>query len=168
LRGGFEVTNGNWTFEELGLEDELEKVREEALSYSAKHELLHEMIREFYGKGDFESDTVEYLRQKIAAVTARTNTLHDVRKYLRNLKNGVPLHVRPTVGRFMTRFGLTEEQSKLFLDIHKSHMAAMGSDNQAKYSLAAVRNVVWDREDDCIKVYYDDIWWHYDRRGQWY
>lgn len=65
-------------------------------------------------------------------------------------------------------FELTEEQEKLFLRVHKRHMAMNGTSNQKKYALENVRNVEWDGKKDCLKVYYDDEWWHYDERGQWW
>lgn len=63
---------------------------------------------------------------------------------------------------------LTDEQKQLFLNVHKSHMKAMGTDNQKKYALENVKKVVWDEKEQTVNVYYEDIWWHYDKRGCWY
>jgi hypothetical protein len=63
---------------------------------------------------------------------------------------------------------LSEVQKVMFLQIHKNHMKAMGSDNQKKYALENVQKVVWDKRENCLKVYYEDNWWHYDTRGTWY
>lgn len=66
------------------------------------------------------------------------------------------------------KFGLTHEQAKLFVSVHKQHMKAMGTENQRKYALANISKVIWDPKDKCIKVYYPDVWWHYDNRGGWW
>lgn len=63
---------------------------------------------------------------------------------------------------------LTENQAKFFQRMHKKHMSAMGTDNQIKYALENLKKIVWDKKLDCLKVYYQDIWWHYDKRGCWY
>jgi hypothetical protein len=164
------ATNTNWSFEELtfDFQNDYEKVREDFHAYSAKSQLLHEMIMERYQIKDFESEVVKVLEKKRGEINALSDKFYDVQKYLNNLRKGYPFNVSRRVGRCMVEFGLTQEQAELFLNIHKCHMAAMGSENQTKYSLAYVRNVIWDAEDDCLKVYYDDIWWHYDRRGCWW
>lgn len=66
------------------------------------------------------------------------------------------------------KFNLTLEQHEMFIQIHKSHMKAMGTDSQRKYAMENVKNVIWDKKENCLKVYYDDTWWHYDTRGCWY
>jgi hypothetical protein len=164
------TTTNNWTFEELSFDIQMayEKAREEWIAYSAKGQLLHEMIMERYQIKDFESDVLNFLDQKQMEISAKRDKLYDVQKYLNNLGKGYPFNVGPRVGRCMVKFGLTQEQAEIFINIHKSHMAAMGSEDQKKYSFAHIQNVIWDAEDDCLKVYYDDIWWHYDRRGNWY
>jgi hypothetical protein len=63
---------------------------------------------------------------------------------------------------------LTDEQKRLFLRVHQSHMKAMGSDNQKKYALENVQKVTWDKKENCLKVYYKDIWLHYNEKGDWY
>jgi hypothetical protein len=164
------MTVTNWTFDELQLEFVLdyEKANEKYYAYSAKSELLHEMIIDCYKKKDFDSEIVKLLDSKITEVKKQRDKFYDVSRYLQNLKNGYPFHVRSSVGRYMVKFGLTQEQAEMFLSIRKKHKAAMGSENQKKYSLAHVQNVIWDATDDCLKVYYDDIWWHYDRNGCWW
>lgn len=72
------------------------------------------------------------------------------------------------VAKLKAKFKLTTEQFEMFLRIHKSHMRAMGTDNQKKYSLENLKKIVWDKKENCLKVYYEDIWWHYDTRGCWY
>jgi hypothetical protein len=164
------AANTNWTFEELSFDfqNDYEKAREDFHAHSAKSQLLHEMIMERYQVKDFESEVVKVLEKKRVEIRDQADKLYDVQKYLNNLTKGYPFNVPPRVGRHMVKFGLTQEQAEMFLNIHKSHMAAMGSENQKKYGLAYVENVIWDAEEDCLKVYYEDIWWHYDRRGQWY
>jgi hypothetical protein len=164
------ATNTNWTFEELSFDFKTayEKAREEWIDCSAKCQLLHEMIMDRYQIKDFESEVLKVLEEKRVEIKTQEDKLYDIQKYLNNLTKGYPFNVSPRVGRHMVKFGLTLEQSEMFLNIHKSHMAAMGSENQKKYSLAYVENVIWDQEEDCLKVYYDDIWWHYDRRGCWW
>lgn len=63
---------------------------------------------------------------------------------------------------------LTETQQQLFLRVHEKHLKAMGTDNQRKYALENVKKVAWDREEQTVNVYYEDTWWHYDKRGCWY
>jgi hypothetical protein len=164
------ATNTNWSFEELTFDFQVdyEKVREDFHAYSAKSQLLHEMILERYQVKDFESEIVKVLEKKRVEIRDQADKLYDVSKYLNNLTKGYPFNVGPRVGRFMVRFNLTQEQAEMFINIHKSHMSAMGSEDQKKYSFAYVENVIWDETEDCLKVYYDDIWWHYDRSGQWY
>lgn len=66
------------------------------------------------------------------------------------------------------RFKLSPAHFDWFMQIHREHMKAWGLEGQKKYSLPNVRDVIYDREEDCLKVYYDDTWWHYDKRGCWY
>jgi hypothetical protein len=164
------MTVVTWTFEELTFDFQMdyEKVREEWIAYSTKTQLLHEMILERYRLKDFDSETLQFLDQKMMQIRTKADTLYNVKKYLNNLKDGMPFNVSRHVGRYMVKFGLTQEQAEMFLNIHKSHIAAMGSENQKKYGLAYVENVIWNAEKDCLKVYYEDIWWHYDRRGCWW
>lgn len=63
---------------------------------------------------------------------------------------------------------LTKDQAKLFQSMHKKHLSAMGTEMQKKYSLENLKKVVWDNSENCLKVYYDDNWWHYDSRGCWF
>lgn len=162
------TNNKNWTFDGLGLELELEKVRAEYMALSAKSQLLHEMIMERYAIKDFDSETVQYLRNKEKNLRAHSDVLHDVTNYLRSLVRGYPFNVRLSVGRYMKKFGLTVEQSELFLNTHRKHMNAMGLEDKNRYSLSQVRNVVWDAAEQCIKVYYLDVWWHYTQKHEWY
>jgi hypothetical protein len=63
---------------------------------------------------------------------------------------------------------LSEEQKKMFIRIHNNHMKAMGSENQRKYAKENLKKILWDAKENCLKVYYEDVWWHYDTRGCWY
>lgn len=65
-------------------------------------------------------------------------------------------------------YGLTKEQAEMFLNTHEKHMKAFGTENQKKYALENVRSVKWDEESKTVNVYYDDIWWHYTKNGEWY
>lgn len=47
-------------------------------------------------------------------------------------------------------------------------MQAFGTKNQKKYALINVKDIVWDEDEDCLKVYYEDEWWHYTRELEWY
>ncbi|MBZ9536668.1 hypothetical protein KGR20_21120 [Cytobacillus oceanisediminis] len=62
---------------------------------------------------------------------------------------------------------LTEPQQELFILTHNRHMKSMGADNQKKYSLKQLKKISWDRKENCLKVYYDDIWWKYLSNGNW-
>jgi hypothetical protein len=69
---------------------------------------------------------------------------------------------------YYEKFKLATEHFEWFMRTHRIHLKAWGTDNQKKYSLPNVRDVIYDKDEDCLKVYYDDEWWHYDRRGTWY
>ncbi|WML38671.1 hypothetical protein RCG19_15900 [Neobacillus sp. OS1-2] len=66
------------------------------------------------------------------------------------------------------KFKLSSEHFNWFMLVHRQHMQAFGTENQKKYSLPNILDVKYDKQEDCLKVYYKDIWWHYDRRGHWY
>lgn len=66
------------------------------------------------------------------------------------------------------KFKLSREHYEWFIKTHRAHMQAWGMENQKKYSLPNVRDVKYDKREDCLKVYYEDVWWHYDRRGEWW
>lgn len=68
----------------------------------------------------------------------------------------------------MTKFNLTEEQSELFLEIQRKHLNGMGEEMRRKYTLYRIKDLVWDQEEDCLKVYYDDVWWHYGKDLTWW
>jgi hypothetical protein len=56
---------------------------------------------------------------------------------------------------------LTLEQRVLFHRVHAKHLAAWGTEARKKRTLDHIIKVVWDREKDCLKVYFDDgEWWH--------
>ena len=45
----------------------------------------------------------------------------------------------------------------------------MGTDEQKKRTLDNVTRIIWDEEEQCLKVYYKDgEWWHYGADGEWY
>lgn len=157
-----------WTFEELGLEDEYERVNSEYHKYAAKRDLLNEMISERFKMKDFNSETVQFLEAKENVIREKTNIFCDVSNYLSSLKRGYPFHVSLRIGRLMTKFNLTREQSELFLEIHMKHLSAMGEEMRKKYTFYRIKNIVWDLEEDCLKVHYDDIWWHYEKDHTWW
>jgi hypothetical protein len=165
------VATVTWSFEELGLTDELDKLKEEYFALQSQHELLRAMVDEFRQKGDYGSETVKYLRDKEDFVWKKYMTVWDIKRYIDRLKRGYPFNVSIVVGMNMTRFGLTPEQSELFLEVHKKHFNAFeeGSEQQRKRSRANITNVNWSDKDDCLHVHYDDgQWWHYCKDGTWY
>lgn len=162
------TVNENWTFEELGLEYEYEKVYEEYNVFHIKHGFIHELLREVIKKGDMESDAYKFLDKKKDLISERVDTLSAIQRYLWNIKDGIPFNISRSVYRQMEKHGLTKEQAELFLSVHRSHKKAMGTENQQKYALHYVRKVTWNEKENCLHVHYDDIWWHYDRRGQWW
>jgi hypothetical protein len=70
--------------------------------------------------------------------------------------------------RISNKFNLSIKQTDLLLQTHTSHMEAMGSQGKEKYSLRNIRKVLWDEKELCLKVYFDDVWWHYCKDGTWY
>lgn len=154
--------------EELDIRSALEEVRGTIGPLLVKHEHLHEMLREFYDKKDFDSETVIYLLRKINELNKRLDTLDKVRDYLINMYDGIPFQVNMRVGRYMKRFGLTEDQAQLLMDVHNDHWQSMGSEDREKYLLAAARNVEWIEEEKCLHVHFEDAWWLYLSNGSWY
>lgn len=57
-------TEQTWIFEELGLEDEYERVNAEYYKYDAKRDLLNEMISERFKMKDFNSEKIQFLEAK--------------------------------------------------------------------------------------------------------
>lgn len=155
-------------FEELDLKKASEEVREELDPLYNKHAYLHEMIREFYAKNDLESETVKYLDKKLDELNARLDTLHTVQKYLANLAVGAPFYVNRRVGLYMARFELSEDKAQLLVDVYREHKKSMGTKDQNKYKLAAVRKVEWDEEENCLHVHFKDTWFHYCSDRTWY
>ncbi len=154
--------------DDIDLEPVLREVRKELDPLYVKHELLHEMVREFYAKKDYDSETVIYLLRKIDQLNRRLEVLQKVRDNLANLEQGVPFNVNRRVGRYMARFGLSEEQAQLFIDVYKKHKNSMDTEDQNTYSLATLRKVEWVEEESCLHVHFEDAWWHYSVDGSWY
>jgi hypothetical protein len=155
-------------FESLDLNDAIEGVIEELNPFYAKHEYLHEMLRDFYDSKNFESETARYLRGKIEDLNERIEILRKVRDYLSNMVDGVPFQVNRRVGRYMARFSLTEDQGKLLVETYREHRKSMKTEEQRKYLLTAVTNVEWVEEDNCLHIHFEDEWWHYSTSGTWY
>lgn len=63
---------------------------------------------------------------------------------------------------------LTEEQKNLFNRVHKAHMKMFGLEMQRKYAIENIKEIKWNKKENCIEVYYVDNWCHYDQRGHWY
>jgi D-alanyl-D-alanine dipeptidase len=69
----------------------------------------------------------------------------------------------------INKFNLKSEIFELFMAVHAKHLAAWGTEARKKRTLEHITKVVWDQEEDCLKVYYDDgEWWHYTKRHEWY
>ena len=64
---------------------------------------------------------------------------------------------------------LSQLHAELFHSIHAKHLKALGTDEQSKRSLTNVTRVMWDEEEQCLKVWYSDgEWWHYGADGEFY
>jgi hypothetical protein len=64
---------------------------------------------------------------------------------------------------------LSNEQLELFHLTYHRHQRVMGKEMRTRYSRHNITKVVWDQEDDCLKVYYDNgDWLHYTRKFEWY
>ncbi|WP_226677267.1 hypothetical protein [Mesobacillus jeotgali] len=155
-------------FEQLEIEAPLKEVREKLDPLYVKHECLHEMLQELYGKKDFDSETVIYLLRKIDELNKRMDILRDIRNYLTNMVDGVPFYVNTRVGMYMARFGLAEEQAQLLVGVYKEHRKSMGLEDRKKFLLAAARKVEWVEEENCLHVHFKDTWWHYGQDGSWW
>lgn len=64
--------------------------------------------------------------------------------------------------------GLSDEQKQLFDRVYSRHMAAMGTEKRKKYSVDHLKEIKWNETEKCLEVYYNDDWWHYDTKGDWY
>jgi hypothetical protein len=68
----------------------------------------------------------------------------------------------------MKMFDLTEEQYQLLLRVHAEHMKYCGSELKKKYTLDNAKSSVGRKREDCLKIYFDDIWWHYTKTLEWW
>ncbi|WML44061.1 hypothetical protein [Neobacillus sp. PS3-40] len=61
----------------------------------------------------------------------------------------------------MKKFKLTDDQYDLFIRTHTKHLAAFweGSAEKEKRTLDHVKNVKWDKKDNCLKIYFLDGEW---------
>lgn len=164
------MTN-QWTFEELGLAHELEKISEERIALEAQHRLLNEMLNEFYRKDDYDSEMVNYLQAKQKSYWSKLNIIWDIKRYLGRLEKGYPFHVSYRTGHYMKKFGLPADQAELLADVHTKHLSSFEqySDQWKKRIRGHIEKVEWEEEEDCFHVHYDDgEWYHYNRRGEWW
>lgn len=65
-------------------------------------------------------------------------------------------------------FGLTADQYFLFLEVHVKHLKACGDELRKKRCLSKIKDIKWCDKDECIKVYYQDEWFHYTKKHEWY
>lgn len=60
-----------------------------------------------------------------------------------------------------------KEQMELFKRVYTKHISYMGMEKRKQ--LGNVENVVWDTEEKCLKVYFENgDWWHYTTSEEWY
>ncbi|WP_371069112.1 hypothetical protein [Sediminibacillus sp. JSM 1682029] len=64
---------------------------------------------------------------------------------------------------------LTDQQRAIFARTHVQHQEAMGLEKSKEYGIQNVKELRWDDEENCLKVYFaNGDWWHYTPNGQWY
>lgn len=64
---------------------------------------------------------------------------------------------------------LTPEQRFLFTKTYTKHLASMGTTKRSNYTEKHIKNVIWDEEENCLKVYFNNgDWWHYSTNEEWY
>ncbi|WP_338709212.1 hypothetical protein [Paenibacillus amylolyticus] len=64
---------------------------------------------------------------------------------------------------------LTEEQKQLLKETNRRHQRAWESEKKkAEHSVEQMKKVEWDRQEKCLKVYYEKDWYHYSLDGSWY
>lgn len=79
------------------------------------------------------------------------------------------LNVNNLLGINHKTFDLTVEQFDLFKTVYIKHLNAMDTDARKKRTIEHVESIVWDSEEKCLKVYFDDSeWWHYTKDLTWY
>lgn len=64
---------------------------------------------------------------------------------------------------------LTKAQKELFEKTYEAHLAMMGEGMRKKYGPEQLKEIKWDREENCLKVYWkgDTDWFHYRIKGMW-
>lgn len=65
---------------------------------------------------------------------------------------------------------LTEIQKELFERTYETHLVMMGEGMRKKYGREKLKEIKWDKEENCLKVYWkgDTNWFHYTTNGTWY
>lgn len=64
---------------------------------------------------------------------------------------------------------LSDPHYALFLQVYANHNSAWGLEKRKEYTLSNVTKVLWNTEENCLEVYYDNgNWWHYLPDGTWY
>lgn len=64
---------------------------------------------------------------------------------------------------------LPEQLKNLLHETHKAHLSMMGSEMRKKHTVEHIKEVKWDSEEKCLKVYFDHgEWYHYSPAGEWY
>lgn len=64
---------------------------------------------------------------------------------------------------------LEDDQKELFVATFDRHMKCRGTDKQIEFATVNLKEIKWDAEESCLKVYYKSgDWWHYDLKQEWY
>lgn len=65
---------------------------------------------------------------------------------------------------------LSLQQKELFENVYEKHLKAMGENQRRKYERSQIKEIKWDAEEKCLKVYWsgDTDWFHYTTLGEWY
>lgn len=64
---------------------------------------------------------------------------------------------------------LTTQQKELFDRVYSRHWHGMGTEMRQRYTADHIKDIKWDAQLRCIKVFFNDgNWWHYEQNGDWY
>jgi hypothetical protein len=63
---------------------------------------------------------------------------------------------------------LTDEQKELFKETHQAHLSMMGTATRKKHAVERIKEVKWDKEENCLKVFYDSGDWYHYTSQEWY
>lgn len=140
----------------------------EGVTLSIKGEGVNKIIWYTYKNGSLipEYSSNGSISTKHPITEEDTEIIREIRKYGSAQRF---THFVLSQSDVLKKYNLTDEQVKLFKEVYSKHQQVMGTETRKKYTLSHIDNIVWDHQEDCLKVYYSNgDWWHYTKEGTWY